>query len=155
MDRRMLQRWLNLSLLLGISLTQAGLAASPPIPASLAAIHQNPALLGKVVSVHTCFSLPMSDAPHDPANNFLVLYPCEAKLDDEAAMDKVAVLATPAADASISRAPENPDARNALQGDFIGTVTRQKISPTDASAAYVIVFKSLTHIRLGSYSRSR
>lgn len=149
MDCRISNRLLGTGFLLLVCVVQTAAAAPPPVTTSLTAIHQNPALIGKQVRVHTCFGIPLSDAPGDPMTEFALLYPCDAHLEDmaEDALRNISVLAESAPNATLQSIPGTVWDSYDMEGDFTGTLTRRTVDPQDKEQSYVLVFHSLKHVK--------
>lgn len=140
---------LSLAILAVAATANAAQTTQVPLT-SLATIHKDPSLVGKVIRVHSCFAIPMSDAPGDPMDKFALLYPCGTRFKqdmDDDALRNIIVLAEPAPDATLQSVVGTDWSSNDMEGDFTGMLTRRKIDPGDKEAAYVLVFQSLTHVQ--------
>jgi len=101
-----------------------------------AAIAKDPSLIGKRVTLRACIGIPLSDNP-DGGEEFVLLYPCGAKLDEGPPEGLIAGTFTsddvihPFADAKITFEGE-------VQADFTGRLARRQVDERDREKYFVL-----------------
>lgn len=114
----------------------AGAWSKQPRSIDLADLANDPSLIGKRVTLRACMLIPLSDSP-DGGEEFVLLYPCGAKLDAGPPEGVIAGTFTseaviqPFADAKITFEGE-------VQADFTGKLTRRRVDDVDPEKYIVL-----------------
>ena len=104
--------------------------ANTPRRITFSEIHQDPSLIGKAVRFHSCMGIPLTTVV-DETEEFLLLFPCNVKLDGAITEDTVLFarlssmeVAQPIADAEI-------DPGEIVEANFTGTLSKERIEKDD------------------------
>ena len=131
-----MNRYSRVIALCALLVASAGAWSRQPRSIEPADIAKNPSLIGKRVTLHACIGIPLSDNP-DGGEEFVLLYPCGAKLDEGPPEGLIAGTFTsddvtqPFADAKITFEGE-------VQADFTGRLARRQVDERDREKYFVL-----------------
>jgi len=114
-----------------------------PRSIELTDIAKDRSVVGKVIRVHACIGIPLFDNP-DGSEEFVLLYPCGAKLDEGPPAGTIAArfasdeVGQPFVDANIRFDGE-------VQADFTGTLARRQIDERDPEKYFILTIDKVAN----------
>ena len=109
-------------------------------PIAFSDIRRDPSLAGETVWFRSCFTIPLSSAPHEP-EQFALLFPCDHERDESIA--EVLVLGRVAPYTNLD-AIANVDMQSyeTIEANFSGTLSKEALVESDPEKYWVLTIRN-------------